>query len=368
MNYQTIIRYLENNCTTREAEQVESWLVADAENQRVYEEIKFFWHTSAKLPDVNSPSQGFNAREDWESLLNSIEMDTPQQPGIINQNKKDGTGKIGWNNRYSRPSKRSNFTQLARIAVLILISACIGIFTLQYASETPPEEEVAYREMVMEKGQRANIVFSDGTYMTLNADSKVRFPEKFSGNLREIFLMEGEAYFEVTENPEKPFLINVNGTVVRVLGTSFAVRSYPEDEIVRVVVKEGAVQFSSDTVHSAEKNESNSESIILSDKQIGFFDIRKKKLTSGLAKDLDLYLSWTQGYLKFRETPMEEVAQQLERKYNIDVEFASPDLKELQLTGEFRSREIQNVLMVIKGSLNLDFQEIDQQKIVFIRR
>lgn len=371
MNYRTIIRYLNNECSPGEAEQVQLWLDADAENRKIFEEIKFFWKMSANLPDANTPDSRFDARGDWERLLDNIEKENlTQTPGVKKQEIKHRQQETGRYQPFSRFPNKSNLTQIIRIAALLLVAACVGIFAWQYAGIVPvQEQEVPYREMTMEKGQRANVVLSDGTHMTLNADSRIRFPEKFGENIRELFLLEGEVYFEVAKNPNKPFLIHTHDTVVRVLGTSFAVRSYPEDEHVRVVVKEGRVQFSPASALPGEHEiENSNESVVLGAEQIGLFDLGSKRLTSGAAEDLDLYLSWTDGYLKFRETPMDEVALQLERKYNIEVEFETPDMKELQLTGELRSREVRNVLTVIKATLDIDYREAGRRKIVFMKK
>src|SRR5699024_11863966 len=93
-----------------------------------------------------------------------------------------------------------------------------------------------------EKGQRGNITLSDGTKVILNADSKIILPEVFQSDKREVTL-QGEAFFEVTHNPDRPFIINTGQAVVEVLGTSLDVRSYPDDESGRVVGCVGGVSL-----------------------------------------------------------------------------------------------------------------------------
>src|SRR5690606_7580202 len=99
--------------------------------------------------------------------------------------------------------------------------------------------------ITMTRGKRGGVTLSDGTKVYLNAQSKIILPNVFSADSREVKL-EGEAYFDVAKNPNKPFVIRTKGAVVQVLGTSFVVRNYEGDHSVQTVVEEGIVSFRSE--------------------------------------------------------------------------------------------------------------------------
>src|SRR5699024_965546 len=105
-----------------------------------------------------------------------------------------------------------------------------GYFAYQrgHTANTPESKEVILQKIATNNGQRTHLTLSEGTRILLNAGSKITLPKAFEKNRREVYL-EGQAYFQVTENPKKPFIIHLsNGTTIQVLGTKFSVSAYPE--------------------------------------------------------------------------------------------------------------------------------------------
>lgn len=350
VSYHLLIRYLTGESTDIEQYQVEQWLEAKPEHRRLMEEVELIWDTSAK--NLEAFDNGFDAETDWKALQYRIEKELNKKRKMVQPGKADKTYLRSWT------GKNSGFVQVMRIAAVLLVAALVGVYAWQnFHVIDPGQEESVMREIVMDKGQRANMVLSDGTIVNLNADSKINIPETFHSDKREVFLHEGEAYFDVTGDPDRPFLIHSGGAVVRVLGTSFAVRAYPEDETVRVVVNEGTVSLA--------PSHNEDLGIALTAGQLGHFNINNNNVDSGEVEDMKLFLSWIEGYLKFKDTSMKEVAVQLERRYNIEVGFSDPTLEELRLTAVLKGRNITNVLNVITASLEIGYYKTDHQKIVF---
>ncbi len=359
MNYSLLVRYLNSECSIKEQYEIERWLEENPENRRFLKNLKVIWKSSELRSETDNYE--FDAESDWKALLSRIKMD--EQINMSAPGKKYKQEKSGIQYLKDQSAINSGFALFMRIAAVLMLAAVLGVFTLQtgYDFFTVEENEPAMREIVMDKGQRVNIVLPDGTYMTLNADSKINIPETFHPNHREVFLTEGEAFFEVSSDPEWPFLVHTGKAVIQVLGTAFAIRSYPEDEEIRVVVSEGSVSLSS------RLDESTSTAI--SAGQLGRFQSTVNQIVTEEVEDMDLFLSWINGFLKFKETTMKQVAVQLERKYNIKVEFIEPELEQLKLTAEIRGRAIHNVLNVISASLEISYYEVvgqdDRRKIVF---
>lgn len=347
LNYSLLARYLAGECTGRELEIIKQWLRENPENRKGMKELKQIWETSARKRPVSSDYTGIDG--EWDKLKDRLK----NEEGFRGHADKRPAG----SKELKTPSGYSTTRHLMRVAAVLLLAGLLGILSYQYWSQSQPEpREQALREISTEKGQRANSTLGDGTRVLLNADSKMTLPSEFASDVRRVFL-EGEAYFDVASNPDKPFVIHSREAVVRVMGTSFSVRSYPEDEQVRVVVQEGSVSFEA-------KDPRSSQKATLTANQLGRYSLKSNQIETRQVDDIELYLSWREGYLKFRETPMSEVATELERRYGIEVDFRHPAVKEMSLTALLKSRSIRNVLDVISVSLDIQY-ELNESNVTF---
>lgn len=348
LNYSLLARYMSGECTGRELEIIEQWMGENPRNRKAMEEFQRIWETSARKRGTFEEELGIGG--EWDKLKNRLRKEGELRGDI---DKRSGNIK----KLHKTSSEHSRTRQLMRVAAVLLIAGLLGLVSYQYGSQSQPETgEQALREISTEKAQRANSTLGDGTRVLLNADSKMTLPSEFASDVREVFL-EGEAYFDVAGNPDKPFVIHSGASVIRVLGTSFSVRSYPEDEGVRVVVQEGRVFFEAEGAEALQK-------AVLSANELGRFSLKSDRIETRQVDDMELYLSWREGYLKFRETPMHKVATALERRYGIEVAFSHQELREKSLTALLKSRSIRNVLDVIAMSLNIEY-ELEDNNVTF---
>ncbi|MFV0590297.1 MAG: FecR family protein [Draconibacterium sp.] len=199
------------------------------------------------------------------------------------------------------------------------------------------------------RGGEYNLVLSDGTHIWLNSESELSFPAKFSGNKR-IISLKGEAYLEVAKNDKLPFIVNVEGTQVEVLGTSFNVKAY---ENIETTLVEGKVRIRTNL--SAEAVLSPGDQGIVTE---GGEEVTVKQV------DIRLYTSWVKGMFAFRSMPLEEIMKTFERWYNVTVTFENDELKQRRFTGNLkRNEEINPHLDVISLTTNVEF-EISGDKIL----
>ena len=343
MNAELLARYLSRECTTQEYIEVESWLRISEEH---VEQLKSYERIWVDAQQLNKLDIEFDSALDWSVLQNRIEAEDlsveEQTPILI-------TSRATALNR--------NISYFSRIAAILSLVFLIGIYGSQFFVQVPTEQnEAVLKEISMKKGQRGSVTLSDGTLVSLNSESSITLPDRFKSDVREVYL-NGEAFFEVAKNEEKPFKIYVNGTVIEVLGTSFAVRAFPDDESVRTTVVEGLVSFRS-------QDEDISEGVLLSAGDLGEFNLKRKKISKEFIENLDPYISWKEGYLTFEQASMTEVRKQLERKYDIEVVFEDSNIELLELTAELKSRSLRNVLETISLSLGLEF-ELDQEIVRF---
>nr|WP_319999781.1 FecR domain-containing protein [uncultured Draconibacterium sp.] len=192
------------------------------------------------------------------------------------------------------------------------------------------------------RGGEYNLVLSDGSRIWLNSESELTFPAKFNGNQRKIAL-KGEAYLEVAKNEMLPFIVEVEGTQVEVLGTSFNVKAY---ENIETTLVEGKVCIRTNSLTEA----------ILNPGEQGVVTKESSEIT---VKQVDtrLYTSWVKGMFAFRSLSLEEIMKTFERWYNVTVTFENDELKQRRFTGNLRrNEEINPHLDVISLTTNVEFE------------
>lgn len=178
-----------------------------------------------------------------------------------------------------------------------------------------------YAEIYVAKGETMQLVFQDGSKVFLNADSRIHYPKKFGLHARKISL-EGEAYFEVSENKQRPFVVNVKGNNIKVLGTSFNVKAYENDLKINVTLDEGRVDF----ITSVQDKYS-----LHSGQQLTFEKISGEVFVKKLEKSID-ESSWRYDVLRFRDTPLQEILSQLNRKFNTQFKIKHPEVLKYSFT------------------------------------
>ena len=189
-------------------------------------------------------------------------------------------------------------------------------------------------QLVIPYGNQSRIVLSDNTVVWLNAGSRLVYPTQFNRKTREVLLF-GEGYFEVTKNPEKPFIVKTSNLDIRVLGTKFNISTYAEDNVIQTVLKEGSVAVRRNGAGLFEKD------IIMKPNQMASFD--KTTSQSKIQEvDANYYTLWTKGLLSFEEIDFVRVIKKLERFYNISINFSDPQKEIIRISGKLdlkRSRK-----------------------------
>ena len=180
-------------------------------------------------------------------------------------------------------------------------------------------ETIEYNTLRVPQGGEFELMLADGTVVILNSDSEVRYPVKFAGSERRIYL-SGEAFLEVAEDKKHPFIVTVEDSEIRVLGTSFNVQAYPDEKEVFTTLVTGTVEIVS-----------GGQNIRLSPGEQGVIDS-----IGSLSKhdvDTELYTGWKEGKLVFCEQTLETVMKIISRWYNIEVFFENPEAKKILFTG-----------------------------------
>jgi len=199
------------------------------------------------------------------------------------------------------------------------------------------------------RGGEFKVTLSDGSMVMLNAGSKLTFPTGFRGPERKVYV-EGEAFFRVAKNADKPFIVQVGGNEIKVLGTQFNVSSYPETGGVETTLVEGSVSFSN----------AEGANVVLKPNQQALSAYGHLSLKDVPAADFN---AWTKGEFLFNDVPVSVVMQKLARWYNVEVQPASLPSKNLYMRIS-RSADIRHVLEMITKATDLEF-DLKGNQIVF---
>jgi len=200
----------------------------------------------------------------------------------------------------------------------------------------------AFNTLSTPTGGQYNIVLADGTKVFLNAVSSIKYPTQFNGDQR-IVELEGEAYFEVAKNKEKPFLVKSDNQTIEVLGTHFNVHAYNNEPVVKTTLLEGSVAVSS----------KNQKAILKPGQQSNVSDNNSKIAIKEV--DPEIAIAWKNGRFKFDNADLKSVMKQLERWYGIKVEYRG-DVSDVRFNGgTFRNKNLSEVLKVLELS-NIKFK------------
>lgn len=214
-----------------------------------------------------------------------------------------------------------------------------------------------YSTLAIPKGGEYQLLLSDGSKIWLNSDSRLRFPAVFNGDQRKVFL-DGEAYFEVSHNPQKPFIVVTKEMEVKVLGTRFDVKAYPEDNLVYTTLVSGAVK--TNHIYSP-------DSIILRPNQQCIYNKTDKKMA---ARNIDpeSFLGWVHGRFIFEDESLEEIMKQVSRWYDVNIVYQYPQLAQYHFTGNVdRFDNVSTLLQMIEKTYNISFT-INEKNIVVSKR
>lgn len=255
-------------------------------------------------------------------------------------------------NRICKEEKKFSFVSLLKYAAILVLVFSVGLGVYQF-SQVADLQNMTYTEIRVKNGEHKQVILPDGTKVILNAGSFMKYPERFAEDFRQIE-MDGEAFFEVVHDEDKPFIVSTKDASVKVLGTSFNVKAYDADEQILVSVRSGKVQV----------DMTDAMMRLLPDEQLVFSrkngEIQKRNESARHAT------VWIDGGLYFNKTPIRSVAKELERMYNCKIEFSGNVPYDNYIYGEHDNKSLESVLKSIQYSTDIKYRKEDD-KIIFYK-
>ncbi|RFS18697.1 DUF4974 domain-containing protein [Chitinophaga silvatica] len=296
-----ISRYLGKTATDAEVEQVLAWEAADPANAQLLDEWKKLWQEAAE----SAMYEQIDLEAEWAKMQRQM-MLTPKNNLTIRHN----TGWWKW----------------AAAAAVLLIAGTTWYTLISHNKVVPV---AGYNQVTLSKGQRMQLVLTDGTKVWLNGNTVLRYPSAFGTDRREVEITGG-AYFEVAENAAAPFIVKTPDYAVRVLGTEFRVLAYPGNPVSVTTLVKGAVQIEGyDSAGKVQVLKAGNEAV---------FD-RENKTMSVQSSDLTRSMQMKGEALSFKGITMGELAQKLEAIYGIKIKLGDDSLRNLKFTGKFYDDE-----------------------------
>jgi len=236
--------------------------------------------------------------------------------------------------------KKRNQYPIAAIILLFIGTIFATLFSISIYSESSSSEELASvqpPELITKSTPNRRMFrmrLEDGSFVHLNAVSKITYPQVFAGDERKVEIL-GEAYFDVERDEQKPFSIKVKDYEVEVLGTSFNIRAYDDETDMSVAVESGTVRV--------DLHIDDLEPVILTKGQKLIFSEESREFKI-IAVNTEDELSWRKGILKFHSTPMAQVEKMLERWYGVEVTIQNSKIYEYNFTGIHQNKNLKSVL------------------------
>jgi transmembrane sensor len=301
-----------------ETAQVQKRLAEDVAYKKYFDEFKNIWDSSKNIAVQSATDE--NAA--WQRFKNRI---TYQQQNV-------------------QPVQKNKFSWM-KVAASVIALIGISIISFLFINKENPVKEIALQSLQ----QVVNDTLSDASVVTLNKNSTLTYPEKFKGKTRAVAL-KGEAFFTITPNKEKPFIIAVNDVQVKVVGTSFNIKETNGN--TEIVVETGIVQVTK-----------NGQTVVLSAGE----KINVAQGNAALAKEAvkdKLYNYYRTKEFVCEETPLWKLVEVLNEAYGVDIEIKNNAIKNLPITTTFFNESLEQVLLVISETFNITVTKKDNRIIL----
>ena len=200
------------------------------------------------------------------------------------------------------------------------------------------------------RGGQYKLVLPDGSSVLLNASSSLQFPSRFAANQRRVTL-KGEAYFEVTKNAKQPFVVATKGQELTVLGTKFNISAYP-DETIKTTLSQGSVQLLNSISLQKTRLKPEQQAVLTGTG----FDLKEVNSANEMA--------WKRGLFIFRQTPLREALQQIERWYNVEVDYSNIPNVPLD-AGLTRSLTLNRLIEILDENADLKFK-LQGRRLIYV--
>lgn len=303
-------QYIKGEISTEERLKVAAWLEENPENMREFLALR-------KLYDISL----------WQAKVN--------KPRSIKK---------------TQYSIRKITVEILKIAAILLIG-----FLGSKQLLTRQSDKTHMQTIHVPAGQRAEITLADGTHVWLNSRSTLRFPDQFGTDTRNVEL-DGEGYFSVQHNEDSPFIVQTQTHAIKVLGTEFNVKAYPNTSLFEAALLKGSVRISSPDLKNG---------LLLKPNEM--VSIENRMIRKSIINNND-YFKWKEGLFCFEDESIQDLIKKLELYYDTTIEIQRPALLKYHYSGKFRIQDgIEHVLRVLQLKHKFKYIKEDDKNLIIIK-
>jgi len=313
--------FLAGKMSAEERTALETWILESAENKNYFQQVKNIWEVACSATELSQIDTGKALKKTMHRISG------------------------GW-----RPVRIVSVLQKVA-AVLLLPLLAGGYFLGGYQMLKKQRKQVIYHEVTASSGTRSSLNLADGTIVWLNSGSHIKYPDRFTGNNRLVYL-EGEAFFSVKADKTHPFYVETNKLTLKATGTQFNLMAYPGSSDLQVTLVEGAV----DVFHSGKDKKQALIGTLHPNEHLRF-----DTLSSGVSinsGDVYKYFAWKDGKLIFRNESLAEVVKVLNRLFHADITIMDKDIEDYRYRATFREESLSDILYLLKMSSPIKYREI----------
>lgn len=340
MKKELLIKFLNNQCTESELNEVLRWLNTDAVNEEGKDWIFVDWNSYQETSTLED-------NEKFTSMFDKI------QEKIDNSNQRN-------NREVIKNLTLSSVTLwITRAAAVLLIPVLTFLFYTISENKIESDKYAKFAvdslKVIAPMGSRTVVQLSDGSEVHLNCGSKIIYPQFFSGNTREVAL-SGEGFFKVAHNHEKPFIVKAGNLNIKAVGTTFNVMAYSDDNIIETTLVEGKVILNQITQNGNTKPIAT----MIPGQHINF-NLKTNEIQSANG-NIEKYISWIDGKLIFEDTPMLQVTERLSRMFNVDFEVKD-EVKDYIYTVTLVDESLSQILDLITIATPVVYKMLPRKKL-----
>lgn len=328
-------KYFRRQCTPEEAKKVLAWF-RTPEGMRYLE--KHIDNYNEIIRDITKSDSGLGEPADSEEIYTGIQRRISEETG---NRKTDRVHQLNIN----RHKNRGRFWLNAAAVVLVMVFAAATYWSIEPWGAVEQSNESMAIVYATEHEQHKLLTLTDGTTVRLNENSSLTITEDYNRDTRRVKL-NGEAFFDVSNNPELPFEVVADIGFISVIGTQFNVK-IDNSRNVQVAVLEGKVAFSGE--------EYEGSSAILTKGYFGVYDFGSHETTIE-ESPVQNYISWINGTLVFDDAQLWKISRQLRWLYGTSFQFEDEEIRDLRLYASFPKDDVEEVLSIIASTLEIDYK------------
>lgn len=313
---QLIVKHLLGNLTPEEEEVFARWLSTHPDHKRLFEEYQQLW----LLAEKETLQLNFQTQQEWERLEVSLDQEQEERQDVTQP--------------LTPKTDKWKLWRIAAVVALLLLGTAILVLL------KPQEQDLLTRES---GSKELFFALADGTQIWLNKGSSLSYSPNF-GEHERIVRLQGEAFFAVAHNPQKPFTIQADSARVQVLGTSFNVKAYKDAATAEVLVVTGKVSFAA--------AQAAKEAVVLEPGEKGVLRKADNVVSKQLSQNANA-LAWKNNRLLFQKTALHEVIATLEDYFDTRIQVQNQALLNCRFTSTFDDPQLEEVLEVLQHSLNI---------------